>query len=284
MKWFNKNDTERQQPKLGLALSGGATRGMAHIGVLKVLQEANIRPAFLAGTSIGALVAAFQAFDIPIDEMYDQAKEMSWTSISTFSPSRAGFLSNRVIGEIIERHIGDVNIEDANTPLAIVATDIHNGDKIILRKGNLATAVMASSSIPGIFTPVEIDGRKLVDGFLVENVPVSPLQEMGADVILGVSLSTLREYREPSGMINILMNAFEIAVDENVRMLLKNVDLLITPALGDIAIDDEIRLQALFDEGYAAAQEKITVLSEILRKKEKKLNRGFWHKLLLSFK
>ncbi|MCB0301704.1 MAG: patatin-like phospholipase family protein, partial [Calditrichaeota bacterium] len=75
MKWFNKNDTERQQPKLGLALSGGATRGMAHIGVLKVLQEANIRPAFLAGTSIGALVAAFQAFDIPIDEMYEQAKE-----------------------------------------------------------------------------------------------------------------------------------------------------------------------------------------------------------------
>lgn len=278
------NQNGRKKPQLGLALSGGAERGVAHIGVLRALEIAEIEPQFLAGTSIGALVAAFRAFNIPIKKMFKQAQEMSWTSISKFSFAKDGLLTNDEIGNIVKKHIGDVNIEDALIPLAIVATDIRTGDKVVLRKGNLAKAVMASSAIPGIFRPVKIDERLLVDGFLVENIPISPLKEMGADVIMAVSLSTLREYREPDGILNILMNAFEIAVDINNREILRYADVVVMPKLSDIKTDDDAAMpQELYEEGLETAKEKLPELRHILEKREKELNRGFFRRLFSFF-
>jgi NTE family protein len=278
------NQNGRKKPQLGLALSGGAERGVAHIGVLRALEIAEIEPQLLAGTSIGALVAAFRAFNIPVKKMFKQAQEMSWTSISKFSFAKDGLLTNDEIGNIVKKHIGDVNIEDAPIPLAIVATDIRTGDKVVMRKGNLAKAVMASSAIPGIFRPVKIDERLLVDGFLVENIPISPLKEMGADVIMAVSLSTLREYREPDGILNILMNAFEIAVDINNREILRAADVVIMPKLSDIKTDDDAAMpQELYEEGLETAKEKLPELRQILEKKEKELNRGFFRRLLSFF-
>ena len=239
-------------PRLGVAFSGGATRGMAHIGVLKAFQDNGIQIDLLAGTSIGAMVAAFHAFEVPIETMRQQAVAMSWSKVSAFTVSRSGLLSNRVIGEIVERHLGRVNIEDAPLPLAIIATDIARGEKVVLREGNLARAIMASTCVPGIFTPIEIDGRLLVDGFLVENVPISPLQNMDADLIAAVCLSTMKIYREPSGVINILMNAFEIAIDSHTRRAIRGADVVIEPNLTHLTTTDPDQQGALFDEGYTA--------------------------------
>ncbi len=263
---------------LGLALSGGATRGMAHIGVLKAFEENNIQADFLAGTSIGALVAALHAFGVPLLDIRAKAEEMTWLSISSPTLAKGGLFSNKAIGELIEEFLGDARIEDAPIPLAIIATDISNGDKLVLRRGPLAKAVMASTCVPGIFAPIEWNGRLVVDGFLVENVPVSPLREMKADFVVGVNLSAMRDYREPDSMLNIMMNAFEIAVDANTMNVLSKADLLIEPILYGRK-DSEDELPAYFDKGYEAALLKIPRLHEALLPRRSRSQGGFWGSL-----
>lgn len=270
-------------PRLGVAFSGGATRGMAHIGVLKAFEDNRIKIDLLAGTSIGAMVAAFHAFGVPIGTMRQQAEAMSWSKVSAFIIFRSGLLSNRVIGEIVERHLGRVNIEDAPIPLAIIATDVANGEKVVLREGNLARAIMASTCVPGIFTPIAIGDRLLVDGFLVENVPISPLQSMDADLIAAVCLSTMKIYREPNGMINILMNAFEIAIDSHTRRTIRGADVIVEPNLTHLTTTDPDQQDALFDEGYAAgllAAPKIQLKLQQLQRPEMTA----WQKLKQIFR
>ncbi|HQU73258.1 MAG: patatin-like phospholipase family protein [Calditrichaeota bacterium] len=270
---------ERDLPSLGLALSGGAARGIAHIGVLQAFKENGIIPDFLAGTSIGSLVAGLFAFGIPVADILNQAEALSWTKISSLNIPRTGFLSNRILGEIVESQLGKVNIEDSPIPLAIVTTDISNGERVVLREGSLSEAIKASSCIPGIFTPVSINGRLLVDGFLVENVPLSPLREMGAQITVGVNLGALRDYREPDGIIDIMMNAFEIAVDANTFKTMRQADLIISPKLAGISRMDSTRAQDMYDEGYQAA---LAALPELRRLRAKanpslltRLKKGF---------
>ncbi len=270
-------------PKIGLALSGGASWGVAHIGALKMFEEAGLKFDMIAGTSIGALAGAFHAFGISNDTMLEQAEEMSWYSISRLTLSRSGILTNTIIGDIIREHIGNVNIEDAQIPLAIIATDIKTGEKIVLRKGNLAQAVMASSCIPGVFKPIELDGRLLVDGFLVENLPTKTLREMGANFTIGVSLNTMREYREPTGMINIILNAFEIAIDSNLSSTLEQADILINPDLSNIAFEDEKRVFALFNEGYIAAKKNVPEINRRIHQLFDKEPASVWQRIKGAF-
>jgi NTE family protein len=272
---INKN----KPPRLGLALSGGASRGIAHVGVLKALQDNNIKIDSLSGTSIGAMVAALYAFGISLEDIHRQALEMSWLKISSLRFSRTALLSNKVIGEIIENFIGDATIESSPIPLAIVTTDIATGKKVVLRKGNIARAVMASSAIPGIFAPLRIDGRLLVDGFLVENVPISPLREMEADVIVAVSLSTLKAYREPNRIINILMNAFDIAIDYSTILSSQNADVMITPGLSGIPAAESEESHLLFDEGYKSALLAIPQIQNALQAQRMKGQTTLWERV-----
>jgi NTE family protein len=266
-------------PRVGLALSGGASRGIAHIGVIQALIDNGIKIDFLSGTSIGAMVGALYAFGIPIEDIHRRAREMSWLSISSVKISKTALLSNRVIGEIIEDFLEDANIEDALIPLAIVTTDISRGKKVILHSGNVSRAVMASTAIPGIFSPIYIDGRLLVDGFLVDNVPVSILKEMGADVTIGVNLGTLKEYREPKGIINIIMNAFDIAIDANTSLTSQDADVLIVPKLSEIELNDSMRSTVLYDEGYSAALFSLSKIKNVIQDKQRKTRKSFWRML-----
>ena len=246
-------EDESDQPKIGLALSGGGPRGMAHVGILQAFEENQIVPNFISGTSIGALVGAAYAFGAEVPDIRKRAQAMTWTNISKISLSKNGLLSNRTIGEVINELAGDnKRIEDSPIPLAILATDIHTGEKVILKEGGLSQAVMASTCIPGIFIPVEINDRLLVDGFLVENVPVTPLVEFGADIVIAVSLGIPKIYREPNGIMNIMMNAFEIAVDTNTRSWLRDADVVVSPDIHDIVPSDEEEAEALYAAGYDA--------------------------------
>ncbi|HDP97696.1 MAG TPA: patatin, partial [bacterium] len=164
----------KRKNKIGLALGGGAVLGAAHIGVLKAMEELDIPVHFVAGTSIGALVAALYAFGKDYKQIEKIAAELDWLDVSGLSLSQYGLLSNKKLGKIINKAIGDVDFEDARIPLAMIATDISHGKEVVLKQGNVATAVMASTCIPGIFIPVEIEGKLLVDGGVVENVPISP--------------------------------------------------------------------------------------------------------------
>ncbi len=250
--------------KLGLALSGGATRGLAHIGVLQALEEHGIRPDYLSGTSIGAFAGALYVFGVPLQEMRSVGQGMTPLRVSKLKLSRYGLFSNEELGNLIRSKIGSARIEKSPIPLAILATDIGTGEQVALREGEVATAVMASSAVAGIYQPVRIKNRLLMDGGIMEDVPVSPLRPMGATVIVAVNLSADRKYRLPEDIIDVLFNAFDIAIDENTKVQVKKADVLIEPCLSNFRRMDVSQIDELIAEGYRAALESIPRIREAL--------------------
>ncbi len=241
-------------PKTGLALGGGAALGASHVGVLKALEEHEIEVDFISGTSIGAMIGAFYAFGMKVDKIEEIAVNLRWLDVSGISISRMGLLSNEKLGNLVKQHLGKVKIEDAEKSLAIIATDLSSGQKVLLKEGDLATAVKASTCIPGIFIPVETDGKMLVDGGLVENVPIDTLKEMGADEIIAVDINALRLYKKPDDIIEVVTNALDIAIENLSSAKGEEVDLLIRPKLSSYSrtVDDPQKLRELIEKGYEA--------------------------------
>lgn len=263
---------KRNKLKLGLALSGGSALGIAHVGAIKALQENKIKIDCISGTSAGAVVAACYAFDVPLDKMVEISKKLSWTSISHFGYSKLGLNSNKPVGKIIKDYIGDKNIEDSKIPLAIIATDIDNGEKVVFRKGNLIEAVMASSCIPVFFTPVKIGERKLVDGMLVENLPLSPLRKMGAELEVGVDLAAWMACRKTENVLDVVNNGYAIVARQQGDLLKGNGEIIIEPRLEKFTLFDFKNPEELMRIGYEAATLAIPEIRRKLigRKKKKK--------------
>ena len=248
------NIFRRKKKKTGLALGGGAVLGAVHVGVLKALEEKEVTIDCISGTSIGAFVAALYAFRVSTDVIEKISKDLRWLDITEVSLSKFGLLSNEKFGELLVEHIGEKNIEDADIPLRIIATDISSGERVILDKGNLADAVRASACIPGVFRPIEIDGRMLVDGGIVENVPVTPLLEMGADKIIAVQLLVHQAAQKPEHIIEVLLNTFEFMISNISKPYLKDVDLLIKPDLSEFDKVDTDQIKDLIVKGYEEAR------------------------------
>lgn len=182
---MNKN------PKVGLALGSGAARGLAHIGVLKVLEENKIPIDFIAGTSMGALIGATYAAGLDVEQIEEIACNTDWKlTARLFLPTlpRSGFVEGKRIKDFLKALMGDPNIDTLKVPFAVVATDLLTGEEIVIHKGSLVEAVRASISIPVIFTPVRHQNRFLVDGGLVNPVPTSVAAKMGVDVIIAVNV------------------------------------------------------------------------------------------------
>ncbi|MCR8913374.1 patatin-like phospholipase family protein [Marinobacter panjinensis] len=244
--------------RIGLALGGGAAKGIAHIGVLKAFEEEQIRIHCISGTSVGALVASYHAFGRPAESILSICSELNLSKILDFTLKRGGLFSTNSIREMIHRDLGDCRIEDANIPLAICATDIETGEQLIFRNGNLADAVCASMAVPGLFVPVEIDGRILVDGGLVENVPISPLAEMGAGIIVAVDLSHVGRYPKPEDTLDVISNAINIGIDFNTRKQLKKADIAVPLDLSGYSLTNNAdRVEELYLEGYRPMKKKI---------------------------
>lgn len=177
--------------KIGYALGGGGARGLAHIGVLKVLEENGIFPDVIAGTSIGALVGALYASGLTAAEIEQLALHVDWrrlAPLTDFTLSRSGFIRGRRIVSLLQSILGPQSFSELRLPFACVATDIITGEEVVLRHGPVVDAVRATISIPGILTPARIGGRHLVDGGLVNEVPVSTCRQMGADYVIGVNV------------------------------------------------------------------------------------------------
>lgn len=253
----------RKNKKIGLALGGGAVLGAAHIGVLKALRELNVDISFVSGTSIGAFVAAFFANGVELEEIEKIAMEIKWLDLSGISLSGLGLLSNEKMGKLIDKHLGKLNLEDCKIPTAMLATDISSGEKIVMQKGNIADAVMASTCIPGIFTPVEINERMLVDGGLVENVPVSPLKKMGADIIIAVNLNAVHKPSKPKNILEVLLRTFDFLIQSTTVLQTGKADILIEPDLSDYNMVDMKQAPDLIDDGYNSS---IKILRKVFRK------------------
>jgi NTE family protein len=247
--------------KIGLALGGGAAKGIAHVGVLKALEDHKVSIRYIAGTSVGAMIAALYAFDVSVDEIGGLAKRLTMSKVTSFKLSKTGFFSTSSLRELMTEYIGEVNIEDAKIPLSIVATDIRNGEEIILRTGSVADAVCASAAIPGIYIPVKIDNRSLVDGGLVQNVPIEALQSMGAGVTIASHLNSASQYSEISHVLDVMRNAFEIAVSHHTQDQLRDADVVISMDVSEFSLRDNTdRYDELFQIGYNTASQQLSKL------------------------
>lgn len=249
--------------KNGLALGGGAVLGAAHVGVLRAVEEFGIPVHYISGTSIGAFIAALYAFGKTPKEIVDIALDIDWIDLSGLSLSQYGLLSNRKFGKIVTDLLGEKNIEDAFIPLAIVATDISTGRKVVFTRGDVACAVMASSCIPGVFRPVEHDGKLLVDGVLVENVPVASLRAMGADTVICVDLLGKHLFRVPGNIVAVLLNAFYSAIASATSVQLDDADLCITPDLSPFNLIDISQVPAIIAAGYQSALFQLSGWKEV---------------------
>jgi NTE family protein len=178
--------------KLGLALSGGGARGLAHIGVLRALEKANIQPDYLTGTSMGGVIAAAYASGLSPDEIEQIALKYAsvrklWGLADPTLPRRGLFQGERLLA-FFEKHMHGCTFADLRVPLTLVAVDLNSGQEVHLREGSVAEALRATVSIPGLLAPAERNGQRLVDGGLLNNLPVDVVQSMGADVTLGVDV------------------------------------------------------------------------------------------------
>jgi NTE family protein len=186
-------------PRIGLALGGGGARGWAHIGVLRALERAGIKPDLVCGTSVGALVGAL-ALAGRLDALEDWALGLNRFRLAGYLDFRVrgGMISGNRLTAALREHLGDLKIEELPIPFACVATDLLTGHEVWLRQGNVAEMLRASFSLPGLFSPVEVDGRWLVDGALVNPLPVSVCRAMGARVVIAVNLNA-----DPIGRIRM---------------------------------------------------------------------------------
>jgi NTE family protein len=187
-------------PTIGLALGSGGARGLAHIGVIEVLEEHGYSIGFVAGSSIGALVGGFYASGIDCVGLRRIASDVTWRSVVTlFDPSlRRGPVKGTRLQRLIQEEVGGRRVEDCSIPLAVVATHLGSGETVIFREGDLALVVRASVSVPWVFRPVQIDGRYLADGGVSLPVPAEPVRDMGADVVIAVDLDWERPLTDPS--------------------------------------------------------------------------------------
>lgn len=260
-------DMTYTRPKIGLALGGGAAKGYSHIGILKVLEKEKIPIDLIAGTSIGSIVGALYASGISTSVLeklaYNIQREL-WIDLVI---PRRGFIAGKRVEQMIKLLTKNKSFDELNIPLAITATDLIEGEIYIFKKGNVSKAVRASISIPGIFNPV-IEGEKvLVDGGVLNNVPVDVVKEMGADYIIGVDLSSKASVRVRS-IYDILNRTFEVMGREILKYKLQTPDVLIRPNLEKINPSHFNQAEECIEGGIRATLEVLPQIRELGRKIE----------------
>jgi NTE family protein len=241
-------------PKVGLALGGGAARGFAHIGVLQVLEEEGIKPQFVVGTSAGSLVAAFYASGKTgaqltwLADSMDESQLTDWTLPFT----NRGVLRGEALGRYVTSQLNGLKIEDMKIPLGIVATDLQTGDGILFRRGDVATAVRASSAVPSVFEPVRIGNKDYVDGGLVSPVPVRYAKQMGAEYIIAVDISSRPEDAKTTDIFKVLMQTFSIMGKSISQLELVQADVVVRPILPDVGSAEFSARKKSIEAGRAA--------------------------------
>jgi NTE family protein len=218
-----------KEPKIGLALGSGGARGFAHLGVLKVLHDEGISIDLIAGSSMGALVGSFYASGISIDRLYQFALAFKRKYYLDFTVPKMGFIAGNRVKELIRLFTHRKTFAELDIPVAVVATDLYDGKKVIFKDGPVADAVRASIAIPGIFVPEKIDGRLLVDGGVVDRVPVSVVKEMGADIVIAVDVSHVKRNEDITSIFDVILQSLDIMQDELVLHREIASDVMIRP-------------------------------------------------------
>jgi NTE family protein len=243
-------------PTIGLALGGGFARGMAHIGVLKVLEEERIPINVVAGTSVGALIGAAYCSGLTIEDLEKLACSVRFTTFARWTVSRFGFASNDRMVSFLARTLKVKTFEELRIPLGVTATDFNSGEGIVFHSGSIIDPVRASCAYPGMFLPVEIRGRYLVDGMLSHPVPTQPLREMGAQRVLAVHLKgQWNKDGAPRHLFDVIGQSFAIAQDRMSHLWRGAADVLVEPDVAGFAYDDFKRSGELVRSGEVAMRQ-----------------------------
>ena len=265
---MNASELRSDRPRVGLALSGGAARGIAHVGVLRALIENQIPIDAIAGASAGALVGGSFAAGLSIDDLEAMARGFRWRHTARLSFSRLGLQSNKRMEDYLRQRLPVTRFEDLKIPFAAMVTDLRKGALVVFRdKGDLPFAIRASTCIPAVYTPIEDpEGRLLIDGGIVANLPISHTRDLGADIVIGVDVNSdgIRFFQKPRTALGVLAYVF-VAVERIVsNQERQDADVLITPRIGHIRWDQTRRSNELVKLGYEAGLAAIDEIRAVI--------------------
>lgn len=237
-------------PSIGIALGGGFARGLAHIGVLKVFEEEGIPISFIAGTSVGSVIGAAYCSGMTAKELEEVAGLVRFKHFARWTISRLGVASNDRMAGFLRRVLKCRRFEELKIPLAVTATDFVSGDAVVFREGDLIDPVRASCAYPGMFLPVNINGRLLIDGLLAHAVPTVPLREMGAEKVVGVYLSAgWVNMNGPRHVFDVIGQCFSIAQQKMCGVWEAAADIVVTPDVRGFSYDGFDRAKELIASG-----------------------------------
>lgn len=256
-------------PRLGLALSGGIAKVVAHIGILRAFEEASLRIDAVAASSGGAIIGAFYAAGVPLPEMEKVAAEISWRKLTRVGIPRMGLLSNDKMERFLVDRLGDLRFEDLRIPLAVVGADLSTGRKAVFTRGPLAPAIRGSCSIPQLFPPVSIDGHLIADGGLVEYLPVQTLADLGCDVRVGVNLGGVRNWhlRDPKNLLEVALRVIGFVSQQNARESEAMADHVVRPDLAEFGPYDLDRADELVRVGYEYGRRSAPIVRALLEER-----------------
>jgi NTE family protein len=269
----SKAPSAKREPFIGVALGGGFARGVAHIGVLKVLEEENIPVRMVAGTSVGAILGAAYCSGLTIAELEEVACRVRFTTFARWTLSRYGFATNDRMVAFLTQTLKVKTFEELRIPLAVTATDFNSGQAAVFASGKTSGSVIdpvrASCAYPGMFLPVEIGGKWLVDGMLSHPVPTRPLRDMGADRVLGVHLKgQWSKSSVPRHLFDVIGQSFAIAQDQMSAVWKSAADLVIEPDVAGFDYDDFRRAKELIRVGEQAMRRALPEVRQWLETPE----------------
>ncbi len=264
----------KDEIKVGVALGGGGARGLAHIGVLKALEEEDIPVGVIAGTSVGALIGSLYAAGVSTAKLEQMTQEIGWSSLTNYSRYTLirlvlleAKMSTNNMEVYLRKYIGDTRFDELKIPFACSATDLQTGERVVFRDGSVALAARASATIPGMFEPVVFRHRYLVDGGLVNNIPTDLVQLLGADIIVAVDVTGDLAHAQPKSVLAVLNQAIYIQSERLAEDELKRAQVVIRPRMGDIGSMDLTRSDESINAGIVAARQAVPAIKRLILEK-----------------
>jgi len=264
---------KKRKLKIGLALGSGGSWGLAHIGVLKVLEENNISIDYISGSSMGAIIGAYYSLNPNIKELEEKVFSLSkkdFAKLLDLNIPKTSLIKGNKIKKFLEELIGNKSFSDTKIPLKIIATDLESGKEIIISSGKLVDAIMASISIPGIFPPIRLREGLLVDGGIINATPTNVVKKMGSDIMIGVDLTMQSkiELKEPN-IYQILMRSYEILRTQSTKFNIDENDknlLIIKPDINKLRKFKIYEIQKFIEEGERVAREALPKIKKLINK------------------
>ena len=252
-----------RQPIIAFALGGGGAKGFAHIGVIKVLESHGIRPKIITGTSAGSFVGSLYASGMTSYQLQEVASALKESDVRDITLSSQGFLVGQKLQDYVNRQVKQKPIEQFPIRFAAIATQLDTGKKTIFNRGNAGQAVRASCSIPNVFVPATIAGKRYVDGGLVSPIPVIAARDMGADIVIAVDISA-RPKAGSGGVFGVLDQTFNIMGQQGIDKELTQASVVITPNVGSVGILDLSSRQQSILEGERATQAQLAAIDRVI--------------------